>query len=46
VMASLSKVNDGATAEFMRDFYQGGFRRGLKPSAALRTAQIEMMEKR
>jgi CHAT domain-containing protein len=46
VMASLWKVDDGATAEFMRDFYQGVFRRGLKPAAALRAAQIEMRKKK
>ncbi|HEX5733674.1 MAG TPA: CHAT domain-containing protein [Blastocatellia bacterium] len=46
VMASLWKVDDGATAVFMRDFYQGIFRRGLKPAAALRAAQIEMRKKR
>lgn len=46
VMASLWKVDDGATAEFMRGFYQGIFSRGLKPAAALRAAQIEMRKKR
>jgi CHAT domain-containing protein len=46
VMASLWKVDDGATAEFMREFYQGIFKRGLKPAAALRAAQIEMRKKR
>jgi len=45
VMASLWKVDDSTTAEFMRYFYQGIFRRGLKPAAALRAAQIEMRKK-
>jgi CHAT domain-containing protein len=46
VMASLWKVDDSATAEFMRDFYRGIFRKELKPAAALRAAQIEMRKKR
>jgi CHAT domain-containing protein/Tfp pilus assembly protein PilF len=43
VMASLWKVDDRATAELMKYFYQGmlGERR-LRPAAALREAQIEM----
>ena len=46
VVASLWKVDDSVTAEFMRGFYEGIFRRGLKPAAALRAAQIEMRKKR
>jgi CHAT domain-containing protein len=43
VVASLWKVDDRATAELMRRFYEGmlGSRR-LRPAAALRAAQVEM----
>jgi CHAT domain-containing protein len=42
VLASLWNVNDGATAQFMKRFYQGLFTQGLRPAAALRAAQVEM----
>jgi CHAT domain-containing protein/tetratricopeptide (TPR) repeat protein len=39
VVASLWKVDDRATAELMRRFYESMFRDGLPPSAALRAAK-------
>jgi CHAT domain-containing protein/tetratricopeptide (TPR) repeat protein len=42
VVASLWEVNDFATAEFMKRFYGGVLKRGLRPAAALRAAQIAM----
>jgi CHAT domain-containing protein/Tfp pilus assembly protein PilF len=42
VVASLWKVDDRATAELMRLFYQRMLRDGLRPAAALRRAQIDM----
>ncbi|MCD9184843.1 MAG: CHAT domain-containing protein [Pyrinomonadaceae bacterium] len=42
VVASLWKVDDAATAEFMKRFYQNLLQKNLKPSAALFAAQNEM----
>src|SRR5213078_3416711 len=42
VMASLWKVDDRATAELMKQFYQGMVKDGLRPAAALRAAQVAM----
>jgi CHAT domain-containing protein/predicted negative regulator of RcsB-dependent stress response len=42
VVASLWKVDDNATAEFMTYFYAAMLRDGLPPAAALRTAQLKM----
>jgi CHAT domain-containing protein len=42
VVASLWKVDDAATAELMKRFYEGLFSKGLSPAAALREAQLEM----
>jgi CHAT domain-containing protein len=46
VVASLWNVNDGATAQFMKQFYQGLLARGLSPAAALHAAQLEMWKRR
>jgi CHAT domain-containing protein len=47
VVASLWKADDEATAELMRLFYEGMLgKQRLKPAAALRRAQIEMMRTR
>lgn len=44
VLSTLWKVDDEATAEFMRYFYKGMMQEGLKPAAALRNAQFEMRQ--
>lgn len=46
VVASLWRVDDHATAELMKRFYQGMLTEGLRPSAALRAAQISMLKDR
>jgi CHAT domain-containing protein len=43
VLASLGRVDDRATAEVMRLFYQGLLRQRLSPAAALRSAQLAML---
>jgi CHAT domain-containing protein/tetratricopeptide (TPR) repeat protein len=42
VVASLWNVNDQATANLMKLFYQRMLKGGLRPAAALRAAQIDM----
>jgi CHAT domain-containing protein/tetratricopeptide (TPR) repeat protein len=44
VVASLWKVDDAATAEFMKRFYRNLLQKKLGASAALRAAQIEMKQ--
>lgn len=44
VVASLWKVDDAATAEFMSIFYKKMLAENLRPAAALRAAQMEMMK--
>jgi CHAT domain-containing protein len=45
VLASLWKVDDEATAELMGEFYKQVFANKLKPAAALRAAQVKMLQK-
>ena len=44
VLSSLWKVEDVATAELMRHFYEALLKERLAPSAALRQAQLKMSE--
>jgi CHAT domain-containing protein/tetratricopeptide (TPR) repeat protein len=44
VVASLWKVDDTATAEFMSYFYKAMLKDGLPPAAALRVAKLEMLK--
>ena len=44
VVASLWKVDDAATAEFMRRVYQNHLQKNLSPAAALRKTQNEMRQ--
>ena len=43
VVATLWEIDDRPTAELMRRFYQGMLAEGLRPSAALRAAQVSML---
>jgi tetratricopeptide (TPR) repeat protein len=42
IVASLWKVDDRATSELMKRFYQGMLKNGLPAGAALRAAQLEL----
>lgn len=44
VVVSLWNVDDEATSLLMQKFYQKMLKEGLKPAAALREAQIEMLQ--
>jgi CHAT domain-containing protein/Tfp pilus assembly protein PilF len=44
VVVSLWKVDDAATAELMKRFYEGMLRQNLRPAAALRAAQLVMWQ--
>jgi CHAT domain-containing protein/tetratricopeptide (TPR) repeat protein len=44
VIASLWQVDDRATADFMGRFYEAMLGRGLKPAAALRSAQLSALK--
>ena len=43
VVASFWRIDDRATAEIMRRFYEAMLKDGLSPAAALRAAQISML---
>ena len=44
VVASLWRIDDRATADIMKRFYESMLKDGLRPAAALRAAQISMSE--
>jgi CHAT domain-containing protein len=46
VVASLWNVSDAATARLMADFYRAMEHDGLRPAAALRSAQIQMWKQK
>jgi CHAT domain-containing protein/lipopolysaccharide biosynthesis regulator YciM len=46
VMASLWKVDDEATAEFMKHFYRTMLKEGRPPAAALREAQLSIWQQK
>ena len=45
VVASLWKVDDVATSELMKRFYRAMLQGKQRPAAALRAAQLEMLQK-
>ena len=46
VVASLWRIDDRATAELMRRFYAHMLGEGLRPAAALRAAQVSMLQEK
>ena len=46
IVVSLWSVNDRATADLMTRFYQKMLQQGVRPAAALRTAQVEMWKQK
>jgi CHAT domain-containing protein/tetratricopeptide (TPR) repeat protein len=46
VTVSLWSVSDKATADLMHSFYQAMLKRGERPAAALRSAQLEMLARK
>jgi CHAT domain-containing protein/Tfp pilus assembly protein PilF len=44
VVVSLWSVDDEGTSKLMASFYQGMLQKGLTPAAALRAAQLEMLQ--
>ncbi len=44
VVVSLWSVNDRSTADLMKHFYEAMLSKGQRPSAALRSAQLELMK--
>jgi CHAT domain-containing protein len=45
VVASLWQVDDAATADLMREFYKAMLVEGMRPAAALRTAQVRTWQR-
>ena len=46
VVVSLWSVNDRATADLMTRFYQKMLKEGVRPAAALRAAQVSMLQRK